>query len=141
TRSSRIALVTAVGVGVVMLLVPALAHAAGCAGDGGSFDQARRDGWLAAYLGSFGAGFATSLTPCVYPMIPITLAIFGARGKDVNRGKAIALAGMYVLGLSVTFTTLGVAFAMLGKQTGTLLADPRFVIPLVILFAILAVSM
>ena len=43
--------------------------------------------------------------------------------------------------MSVTFTTLGVAFAMLGKQTGTLLADPRFVIPLVILFAILAVSM
>ena len=142
TRRSRNALLTALGVGVVVLLVPALAHAAGgCADDAASFEKARQNGWLAAYLGSFGAGFATSLTPCVYPMIPITLAIFGARGKDVGRGKAIALASMYVLGLAVTFTTLGVGFAMLGRQTGTLLADPRFVIPLVILFAILAASM
>ena len=43
-------------------------------------------GWAWMFLASFGFGFLTSLTPCVYPMIPITLAIFGARGDNVTQG-------------------------------------------------------
>jgi len=93
------------------------------------------------YLGSFWFGFLTSLTPCVYPMIPITLGIFGARGKDVSRGKALLLATAYVVGMGLTYATLGVIIALVGGQFGTLLANPYVVVPIVLLFAALAASM
>ncbi len=93
------------------------------------------------YLGSFWFGFLTSLTPCVYPMIPITLGIFGARGKDVSRGKALFLATAYVVGMGLTYATLGVIIALVGGQFGTLLANPYVVVPIVLLFGALAASM
>jgi thiol:disulfide interchange protein DsbD len=129
---------------LAVLLCPALALAAdpACAdGAAASFDQYRERGLFWMYVGSFGAGFVASLTPCVYPMIPIVLGVFGARGQDVPRIKAMALASLYVLGLGVTFAALGTVFALLGKTTGTLLADPAVVIPLVVLYAVLAASM
>jgi thiol:disulfide interchange protein DsbD len=140
TRSTRIALLA----GLVVLLVPAVALAATgpvCTLQSVSFDHVKQQGWLAAYVASFGAGFATSLTPCVYPMIPIILGIFGARGGNVGRAKAITLASLYVIGMGLTFAVLGVVFALIGGRSGTLLADPRFVIPMVILYVVLAVSM
>jgi thioredoxin:protein disulfide reductase len=76
-------------------------------------------------------------------MIPITLAIFGARGKDVSRRRSIALASVYVLGMGVTYAILGVLFATLFGVTGfgTQLGHPAVVIPLVILFVAFAASM
>ncbi len=123
---------------VFVLLVPALASA-----DDGSFEKYQQRGYLWMFLGSFGAGFLTSLTPCVYPMIPITLAIFGARGKDVSKKRALGLATAYVSGMAVTYAALGVAFALLGKGAnfGTQLSSPYVVIPLVLLFVALALSM
>ena len=123
----------------VLLLVPTLAFAAG----GGDFAAAEQKGWVWMYLGAFGAGFLTSLTPCVYPMIPITLAIFGARGKDVSKRRAIALATAYVLGMGVTYAVLGVVFATIFGATGfgSQLSHPAVVIPLVILFVAFAASM
>ena len=126
---------------LAILAIPTVAFAASCSTEAQSFDDVRQNGWLAAYLTSFGAGFATSLTPCVYPMIPIVLGIFGARGKDVPRTKAIALASLYVLGMGLTFASLGCVFALIGQKSGTLLADPRFVIPMVVLYVVLAASM
>jgi len=129
-------------IGVVVIALPAIAFAATCdGGSAASFDEARASGGLAPYLTSFGAGFATSLTPCVYPMIPIVLGIFGARGTHVSRGKAVALASLYVLGMGLTFATLGCVFALIGQKSGTLLADARFVIPMAILYVVLAASM
>lgn len=94
-------------------------------------------------LGAFGFGLLTSLTPCVYPMIPITLAIFGARGKDVPRKRAMLLAAVYVNGMCLTYTVLGVCFAVIGKagDFGTQLASPAVVFPLALLFLALAASM
>ena len=76
-------------------------------------------------------------------MIPITLAIFGARGKDVPRKRAILLAVAYVNGMCTTYTILGVTFAMIGKAGafGTQLGSPYVVFPLVALFLALAASM
>ena len=126
----------------IVLCAPALAAAAtsdGCS----DFGRYAAQGWLWAFVGAFGAGFLTSLTPCVYPMIPITLAIFGARGGNVTKRRAIALAAAYVGGMCVTYTTLGVIVALIGKAAsfGAQLANPFFVIPLAILFAALAASM
>jgi thiol:disulfide interchange protein DsbD len=76
-------------------------------------------------------------------MIPITLAIFGARGKDVPRRRAITLAIAYVGGMCVMYAALGVTFAMIGKAGafGTQLGSPYVVFPLVALFLALAASM
>ncbi len=123
----------------VLMLLPTLAFAAG----GGDFSDAEQKGWVWMYLGAFGAGFLTSLTPCVYPMIPITLAIFGARGKDVSKRRAITLAIAYVLGMGVTYAVLGVVFATIFGATGfgSQLSHPAVVIPLVIVFVAFAASM
>src|SRR3954470_17084083 len=122
----------------VIVLVPALAIADGGHGD---FERYQQRGWLWMYLGSFGAGFLTSLTPCVYPMIPITLGIFGARGKDVSRARRLLLATAYVVGMGLTYAVLGVTFAMLGGSAGALLANPFVIIPIVILFIAMAASL
>jgi thioredoxin:protein disulfide reductase len=124
---------------LVIVSIPALAFAGG---DGDFSDYEERGlGWM--YLGAFGFGFLTSLTPCVYPMIPITLAIFGARGDDVSRRRALLLATAYIGGMGFTYSVLGVAFALLSNATdfGTQLGHPVVVIPLVLLFVALAASM
>jgi thioredoxin:protein disulfide reductase len=123
-----------------ILLVPAIAAAAGTNCDFAAYEE---KGWLWMFFGSFGFGFLTSLTPCVYPMIPITLAIFGARGEKVSRKRAILLAAAYVNGMCLTYTILGVTFSLIGKagDFGTQLASPFVVFPLVILFVALAASM
>ncbi len=126
-------------VAIAVLLLPRIASAAG----GGDFAAAQQDGWIWMYLAAFGAGFLTSLTPCVYPMIPITLAIFGARGKDVSKRRAIGLATAYVFGMGFTYAVLGVVFATVFGATGfgSQLAHPAVVIPLVTVFVIFAASM
>jgi len=123
-------------VGALLLLVPALAHAAPS-----EFDAARSKGWLWAYLSVFVAGFLTSLTPCVYPMIPIVVGIFGAKDEAVSRVRAFLLASMYVLGMGVMYSALGVGVALAGKAFGALLANPWVIIPLVGFYALLAASM
>jgi thiol:disulfide interchange protein DsbD len=124
-------------IALAVMFVPSLAFAGG----GGEFEEYQAKGWLWMYLGAFGAGFLTSLTPCVYPMIPITLGIFGARGADVSKAKRLALATSYVVGMGVTYSVLGVTFAMLGGSAGTLLANPFVVIPIVVLFVVMAASL
>ena len=126
--------------GIVVVVALALVFGTGCSTD---FADAEKSGWGWMFLASFGAGFLTSLTPCVYPMIPITLAIFGARGKDVSKRRAIALATAYVFGMGATYAILGVTIALVfgAAGFGTQLGHPGFVIPLVILFLVLAASM
>jgi thiol:disulfide interchange protein DsbD len=122
---------------LVLVLSPDLAFAA----EGDEFEKYRSRGWGWAYLGAFGFGVLTSLTPCVYPMIPIVIGIFGGRGKEVSRGRAVVLATMYVFGMGLMFSVLGVVFALIGKQSGQLLAEPAVVIPIVLLYLALAASM
>ena len=71
---------------------------------------------LSTYAWAFGQGVLVDLTPCVYPLIPVTVAVFGAQG--VSRGKALFLATAYVLGMAVLYTTLGVVVALTGTQFG-----------------------
>jgi thioredoxin:protein disulfide reductase len=134
----RLVIGSALIVATLILVLPHIAAAAGCESP---FNEYQQRGALWMYLASFGFGFQTSLTPCVYPMIPITLGIFGARGKDVSRGRALALATAYVVGMGVTYAALGVIIAMVGGQFGSLLANPYVVVPIVLLFAALAASM
>jgi thiol:disulfide interchange protein DsbD len=97
-----------------------------------------------SYLGALGliflAGLATSLTPCVYPMIAITVSVFGARQAE-SRRRAALLSSAFVLGIAALFTPLGVVSALTGSAFGSALASPWVVGALAALFAIMALSM
>ena len=92
-----------------------------------------------ALLLVFLAGMAASLTPCVYPMIPITMAIVGAKGG--GKAKGFTLSAVLVLGMAVTYTTLGVLAAKSGAAFGAFAQRPGFLIPVSILFATFALSL
>jgi thiol:disulfide interchange protein DsbD len=95
--------------------------------------------WLGGAVVFLG-GLLTALTPCVYPLIPITVGVFGAR-KAEGRGKSLLLTSSYVLGMASVFTALGVLAARTGQAFGSVLGDPRFAIGLAVFLLILATSM
>ena len=105
------------------------------------FASALQDG---SYVGALGlifvAGLATSLTPCVYPMIAITVSVFGARQAE-TRSRAALLSTSFVLGIAALFTPLGVLSALTGSAFGSALASPWVVGTLAALFAVMAISM
>lgn len=77
------------------------------------------------FLTMFGAGLATSLTPCVYPMIPITAGIVaGNAGASANKWRALVLTLTYVSGLALLYATLGLLAGMTGTIFGTVSANP-----------------
>lgn len=94
---------------------------------------------LWVFLGIFFFGMGASLTPCVYPMIPITMAIIGAKGGGKARGFALSLC--LVLGMAVTYTVLGVVAAKSGATFGAFAQRPAFLIPVSALFALFALSL
>ena len=92
--------------------------------DGGTLARALSGGqvWL-AFLLVFAGGILTSLTPCVYPLIPITVSVFGAN-ESAGLFKSFLLSIVYVLGIVVTYSILGVAVASTGAVFGQIMANP-----------------
>ena len=88
----------------------------------------------------FLGGLALNLTPCVFPLIPITLGFF-AMQSDGRRSRRLALSGMYVLGIVITYTALGVLAALGGKMFGAWLQLPAVLIGFALLMLVLASSM
>ncbi|WP_394823738.1 protein-disulfide reductase DsbD family protein [Pendulispora albinea] len=89
---------------------------------------------------SFGVGLVSSLTPCVFPMVPITVSIFGATDTQ-SRWRGAALSATFVLGIATLFVPLGIAAALTGSLMGAALANPWVVSGIAILFVALAASM
>jgi cytochrome c-type biogenesis protein len=80
---------------------------------------------LAAAAALFVAGLATSLTPCVYPMIPITAGILGGGGAGGrSRGRSVTLTLAYVLGLALVYSLLGLLAGLSGTLFGTVSSSP-----------------
>ena len=71
---------------------------------------------------AFASGLATSATPCVWPMIGITVSVFGAQ-EARSRAQGAALSAFFVLGMAVLFTVLGVGAAKSGALFGSLLSN------------------
>ncbi len=73
----------------------------------------------------FGAGVLTSLTPCIYPMIPITVGVIGgsAAGEGASRRRTVALTLTYVAGLAMFYAILGVIAGLTGHLFGTISAN------------------
>jgi thiol:disulfide interchange protein DsbD len=76
-----------------------------------------------ACLGAYMGGVLTSFTPCVYPVIPITIAYIGA-DKSESRWKGFILSLVYVMGMAVTYTALGGFAALTGRLFGQIQANP-----------------
>lgn len=88
----------------------------------------------------FLAGLALNLTPCVYPLIPITIGFFTQEAKE-HQGGTFGLALVYVLGMSVTYSVLGVAAALTGQLFGAALQSPIVIGVIVAVLLALALSM
>src|SRR5216683_2150894 len=88
----------------------------------------------------FLAGVLTSLTPCVYPLIPITVSVFGAR-KPEQRARSVGLSATYVGGIAVTYSVLGLFAALSGRAFGSALSSPWVVAALAVFLIALAASM
>lgn len=88
----------------------------------------------------FLGGLLTSLTPCVYPLIPITVSVFGAR-KGTSRAQSLLLTSSYILGMAAVFCGLGVLAAKGGQAFGSVLGNPAVSIGLAVFLGVLASSM
>ena len=93
---------------------------------------------LVVLLLVFVMGLALNLTPCVYPLIPITMGYFLAQKESKS---PVLLAVMYVLGLAITYSIIGTLAAFGGSMMGSLLAHPATLIFFAVLMLALSLSM
>jgi thiol:disulfide interchange protein DsbD len=132
-------------VGLALVLWPLLAFAGGGDGDAagsdtGAFQRALAHGAVFALGASYVFGLATSLTPCVYPMIAITVSVFGAK-EAKSRWQGALLSLTFVLGIVCLFTPMGVASALTGKGFGSALGNPWIVAGIALVFLSLSASL
>jgi len=93
-----------------------------------------------AIIAFFLFGMALNLTPCVYPVIPITVGYFGGQ-SDRRKGSSFVIALFYVLGIAIIFAILGLISGLAGKQWGFLFQNPWFVIVITVIILAMAASM
>jgi thioredoxin:protein disulfide reductase len=109
-----------------------------------------QDEWVARFsqkgllwgLGvAFGTGVLVSFTPCVYPMIPITIGIIGARDESSSAWRGFGLSLIYVLGLSIVYAVLGVIAGTFGAAVRSILMSPYVLAGVAVVFVLLGLSM
>jgi thiol:disulfide interchange protein DsbD len=100
---------------------------------------ARRGLWFGFVLVFLG-GLALNLTPCVYPMIPITVSYFGGQSRGRARHTA-SLALLYLLGMATMYSALGLVAAFTGSLFGSALQNPIVLIVIALVMIGLAMSM
>ncbi len=106
-------------------------------------DKIRSGSLLAVLATFFGAGLLLAFTPCVLPMVPILSGIIVGAGRDrpVSRGRAFSLSMAYVLGMALTYTVAGAAFAAAGRQAQAFFQQPWIIAVFAGLFVLLALGM
>ncbi|WP_420373356.1 protein-disulfide reductase DsbD [Pollutimonas sp. H1-120] len=113
-------------------------------GDTGFAEYLADAGWFEIILLSLLLGLLLSFTPCVLPMVPILLAILaGDAGeqKKISRWRGLSLAAVFVLGMSIVYTVLGVAAGLIGASLANWLQTPWVLGLFAILLAVLALAM
>ncbi|MNJ99819.1 Thiol:disulfide interchange protein DsbD precursor [compost metagenome] len=94
-----------------------------------------------ALLVAFLAGILTSFTPCIFPMIPITLAVLGNHSERRSRLQNFITSCIYVLGIATTYSLLGLAAASSGSLFGATLGNPFVLAAVCGIFLIMSLSM
>jgi thioredoxin:protein disulfide reductase len=99
-------------------------------------------GWSLIWtlLGIFAGGMALNLTPCVYPLLPITVSYFGGKSGQ-GQGKLVAHGLFYLAGLALTNSTLGLAAALTGGLMGALLQNPLVLVAVAVILVFFATSL
>lgn len=99
-------------------------------------------GWAMVWtlLGILAGGMALNLTPCVYPLLPITVSYFGGKSGQ-GRGRLVVHGLFYLTGLAVTNSTLGVAAALTGGLMGALLQNPLVLAGVAVILVFFAASL
>jgi thiol:disulfide interchange protein DsbD len=97
-------------------------------------------GWFLTFALVFLGGLALNLTPCVYPLIPITISYFGGQAEG-KRGSVVSHAIIYVLGMAITYSILGVIAALTGSLFGAALQNPIVLIFIALVLVLLSLSM
>ena len=91
---------------------------------------------IAVFLG----GLALNLTPCIYPLIPITVSYFGGRGQEL-KGKILAHGFLYILGVAVANSTLGVIVSLSASSLfGGILQSPVVIIFIAVVLLTMSAS-
>ena len=94
------------------------------------------------FLGFFLAGLAVNLTPCVYPMITVTVSLFKRKDEETEKvSHSFIKALFYVLGMSVMYSSLGLFAAMTGALFGSILQNKWVILVVALLMFGLALSM
>ena len=141
TLSRRLAAALSLFSGALLGLSPAVARADFFDDVNTSFTGALDSGnYLVALPLIYLVGLATALTPCVYPMIVITVSVFGAK-QAKSKGEAALLSTSFVMGIVALFTPIGVVIALTGAAFGAWLASPWVVFPIALILLVLATSM
>jgi thioredoxin:protein disulfide reductase len=109
--------------------------------DGPIATLVREHGWFTTFLVVFLGGLALNLTPCVYPMIAITVSYFGGQGGERNARRAFISSLIYCLGIVLTYSTLGLIAALTGSLFGSALQSPVLLVGIGLLLVALALSM
>ncbi len=105
----------------------------------GVYTDSFNTGLLLTLLGLFLGGLALNLTPCIYPLIPITVSYFGGKSNMIS-GKRILHGILYLSGLAVTNSFLGLSSALSGSMLGSALQNPVILIFVAMIMALLGLS-
>ncbi len=89
----------------------------------------------------FGFGLLLAFTPCVLPMIPILSGIIAGQGDRATTKRSFMLSLVYVLGMALTYTVAGAAFAAVGQQAQSFFQQPWIIVLFALLFVALALAM
>ncbi len=103
-------------------------------------DALEDSGLLIGLLFVFLGGLALNLTPCVYPLIPITVGYFGGQSEG-STTKLFFMGVLFILGLSVTYSAIGVVTSLTGAVFGALLQSPIVILIIVAVMLGLSLSM
>ena len=104
------------------------------------FANALARGPLYAGVAAFASGFLVSLTPCVYPMVAVTVSVFGAKQVS-SRMQGALLSAAFVAGIVAMFVPLGVVAGLTGSFAGAILQSPWVIVGLSALFLMMAAAM
>ncbi len=92
-------------------------------------------------LSFFGFGLLLSLTPCVFPMIPIISSVIVAQGEGIGTRRAFSLSLVYVLSMSIAYTTAGILAGSFGANLQSAFQTPWIITAFALIFVALAMSM
>ena len=93
--------------------------------DGGGLSEALASSPLLALATLFGAGVLTSLTPCVYPLVPITASVIAGTAREgQSKWRTVGLTLTYAVGLATLYAFLGALAGVTGTLFGTVSASP-----------------